>query len=168
MSTIRKSMFVIACLIGGTAGLFISLSEAQAATATATIAVSATITSLCTITALPLAFGAYTYALVAAQTTLTVTCTAASPYNVGLNLGLGTGATIALRQMTSLTSTLLGYNLYQDAGHATVWGPTIGTNTETGTGTGLVQTLTVYGQIAAAEYSAPGVYTDTVTATITY
>lgn len=168
MTVLRKLMFVIACFVGGAVSLATNPAEAQAATATATIAVTASIVSLCTITALPLAFGPYAYAVVAAQTTVTVTCTAASPYNVGLNLGTGSGSTLSLREMTSLTSTLLGYNLFQDAAHGTVWGPTIGTNTVTGTGTGLPQILTVYGQIAAAEYSATGVYTDTVTATITY
>jgi spore coat protein U-like protein len=69
--------------------------------------------------------------------------------------------------LTFLTNTLT-YSLYQDSGHATVWGNTIGTNTVTGTGTGIAQTLTVYGQIPATQYAAPGAYTDTVNVTLTY
>lgn len=140
---------------------------ASAATATSTIAVSATVLSFCTITALPLAFGNYSTGLVNAATTLAVACTVGTSYNIGLDLGAGTGATVAQRKMT-LNTSVLNYGLFSDAGHTTPWGQTIGTNTLAGTGTGLVQTISVYGQIPANQIVAPGLYTDTVTAIITY
>ena len=140
---------------------------AQATTMTSTIAVSATVLSFCTIVALPLAFGNYSQAAAAATTTLTVTCTSGTTYNVGLDAGIGTGATVAARKMSYLTNTLT-YGLYTDAGHSAVWGNTVGTNTSAGTGTGLVQTLTVYGLIPANQAVTPGAYLDTVTASITY
>jgi len=65
-------------------------------------------------------------------------------------------------------SNLLSYSLYEDSGHTTVWGQTIGTNTVTGTGTGLPVTQTVYGQIPAQQAMPVGAYTDTITVTVTY
>jgi spore coat protein U-like protein len=144
-----------------------NVSKAQANTATGTIAVSATVLSFCAVVTLPLAFGNYSQAALNATTTLTVTCTSGTTYNVGLDTGIGTGATVAARKMSYLTNTLT-YGLYSDSGHSVVWGNTIGTNTIAGTGTGLVQTLTVYGQIPASQTVAPGAYVDTVTATVTY
>ena len=141
--------------------------SSQAATATSAIAVTATVLSFCTIAANPLSFGNYSSALVTGSTTVTVACTVGTTYNVGLDVGVGTGATVAVRKMTLLTSTL-NYGLFREVGRTTNWGPTIGTDTVAGTGTGLSQVLTVYGEIPASQLSAPGAYTDTVTATITY
>jgi spore coat protein U-like protein len=140
----------------------------QTSTATGTIAVSATVLSFCSITTQPLAFGNYSSVALGATTTISVSCTNTSPYNVGLDPGQGSGATVTVRKMTYNTSNTLNYGLYQDSGHATVWGNTIGTNTVTGTGNGAAQTLTVYGLIPASQLVVPGAYTDTVTATITY
>jgi spore coat protein U-like protein len=141
---------------------------AQAATATGTIAVTATVLSFCTLVATPLAFGNYSQAALASTATVTVTCTSGTPYNVGLDIGTGSGASVATRKMTFATTNTLNYGLYSDTGHSTVWGSTIGTNTVTGTATGLPQPLTVYGLIPAGQLVAPGAYVDTVTATVTY
>jgi spore coat protein U-like protein len=145
--------------------------EADATTTvTATIAVSATVLSSCGVTALPLAFGTYSPTQstnTTAQTTVVVTCTNGTPYNVGLNAGGGTGATVASRKLTS-GSNLLTYSLYSDTGYSTVWGNTIGTNTVTGTGTGLSQTINVYGSITALQTVPAGSYTDSVTVSLTY
>ncbi len=140
---------------------------ASAATATSSIAVSATVLSFCSLTALPLAFGNYSAAAVSATTTLSVVCTVGTTYSVGLDVGQGSGATVTQRRMTFNTSQL-AYGLYSDSGHTAAWGNTVGTNTLAGTGNGLAQVLTVYGQIPANQVVAPGLYTDTVTATITY
>src|ERR1700712_1858098 len=129
------SVFLIGALISSNSG------HAQAATATATMAVSATVLSFCTIAALPLAFGSYSSVVLAATSTLTVACTTGTTYNIGLDNGGGTGATPAIRKMSYLTNTL-NYSVYSDAAHSTVWGPTVGTNTVTGTATGLAQVLT--------------------------
>jgi spore coat protein U-like protein len=48
------------------------------------------------------------------------------------------------------------------------WGQTVGTDTVTGTGNGAAQALTVYGQVTAGQFVAPGAYSDTITATVTY
>lgn len=63
----------------------------------------------------------------------------------------------------------VNYQLYLDAAHSTIWGDgTAGTSTATGTGSGLSQSLTVYGQVPAQTTPAPGTYSDTITATITF
>ena len=156
------------CAILGSAVLAFLLPQcANASTATASIAVSATVLSSCTIAASALAFGNYTSVLLTGTTNLTVACTAGTAYNVGLDVGLGTGATVAARVMTFGVATLT-YGLFSNTARTTVWGPTIGTNTVVGAGTGLPQVLPVYGQIPAGQLAAPGLYGDTVPATITY
>jgi spore coat protein U-like protein len=141
----------------------------QTATATATISVTATVSSFCTITAQPLPFGTYVNVALNGTASLGVTCTNGSAYTVVLDLGVGTGATVASRKMTLNTGTaVLGYALYQDSARSVAWGPTVGTNSEAGTGTGALQTLTVYGTITAGQFVPVGNYTDTVTATINF
>ena len=140
---------------------------ARGATATATIAVTATVFAACTISANALPFGTYTGGVNNATTTVTPFCTLGTPYTVSLDAGTGAGATVAARKMT-LSSNTLTYSLYSDSAHSVVWGTTIGTNTVAGTGSGLGQPLTVYGQIPASQNVQAGNYTDTVTATLTY
>jgi spore coat protein U-like protein len=154
-----------------TASALLPLHQARATTSTASIAVTATVLSFCTVSALPLAFGNYSPGTAStANTTIGVTCTSGTTYNVGLDAGTGSGATTANRLMTGVLnpSSTLAYSLYSNSGLSTLWGNTIGTNTVTGTGTGLVQSLTVYGKVAAGQNVAPGAYADTVTVTLTY
>ena len=62
----------------------------------------------------------------------------------------------------------LGYFIYKDAAHATVWGNTIATGVSQ-TFTGIDGTpLTVYGAITAAQNVPVGDYVDTVVATVTF
>ncbi|CAB3971748.1 MULTISPECIES: spore coat U domain-containing protein [Burkholderia] len=141
-------------------------------TATATFTVTLTIQANCTIAANPLAFGS-TGVLASAlnqQTTLSVTCSNTTPYNVGLDAGSVSGSTVASRLLagtaTGNTGTTVGFQLYQDAGHTTVWGNTQGTNTVGGTGSGSAQSINVYGQVAAQATPQPDTYQSTVTATV--
>jgi spore coat protein U-like protein len=157
-----------------TAAVLVSLAlvgaptSAIAATTTTTFAVTATVQATCIVSATPMAFGTYTGLLASATSTVSVTCTNTTPYNVGLNAGLATGATVATRKMTGPGSALLGYDLFSDSARTVNWGQTIGTDTVPGTGNGSAQALTVYGLVAAGQYLAPGAYTDTITATVTY
>lgn len=57
---------------------------------------------------------------------------------------------------------------FSNSGRTTNWGNTVGTDTVAGTGSGVAQTLTVYGQIPASQFVRSGSYTDTVVATVTY
>ena len=165
----RQKFF--ACLgVLSTLALGLLSGQAQAATASTTFSVTATVAATCTISATNLAFGTYTGAVANSNSTITVTCTNTTPYNVGLNAGTAPSATVSTRAMTGPSSATLSYGLFQDATYATNWGDTIGTggDTESGTGNGSAQALTVYGQIPAGQYPAPGTYTDTITATVTY
>lgn len=166
-SNVIKSALSAAVL--GSLALVGAPTSAVAATATTTFAVTATVQATCIVSATPMAFGTYTGALLASTTsTVSVTCTNTTPYNVGLNAGLATGATVTARKMTGPAGALLAYSLFSDSARSINWGQTIGTDTVTGTGNGSAQALTVYGQVAAAQYLAPGAYTDTITATVTY
>ncbi len=140
---------------------------ALAAIATTTFAVSVTVNATCVISSTALSFGSYTGAVNATTSTLSITCTNTTPYNVGLDAGMGTGATVNNRLMTG-GSVTLHYALFSDAAQSVNWGQTIGTDTIAGTGNGTTQVLTIYGQIAAAQFVTPSLYSDTITATVTY
>jgi spore coat protein U-like protein len=70
--------------------------------------------------------------------------------------------------MTGPSASLLHYHLYSDSGHTVNWGNTVGTDTVSMTGSGVAQTLTVYGQVPAGQFVTPGSYSDTITVTLTY
>ena len=163
-----KHLCAVIGVVAVIAGLTLSNRPAAAATATTTFSVTATVQATCLISGNNLGFGTYTGSAVAATTTLSVTCTNGTTYNVGLNAGTASGATVTTRAMTGPASATLNYALYQDSGHTTNWGNTVGTDTKSGTGNGSAQTLTIYGNLAASQYPTPGSYTDTITATITY
>lgn len=150
------------------AGLALSNLPAAASTATTTFNVTATVQATCLVSGSNLAFGTYSGSAIAMTTTLSVTCTNGTTYNVGLNAGTASGATVTTRAMTGPGSATLSYAMYQDSGHTTNWGNTVGTDTKSGSGNGSAQTLTVYGQLAASQYPSPGSYSDTITATVTY
>lgn len=146
------------------------VSPSLAATTTSTFTVQVAITASCTInSAATLNFGSQGVftANVDQTSTLQVQCTNTTPYNIGLNAGTGTGATVAVRKLTS-GSTTVNYSLYSDSGRATVWGNTVGTDTVAATGNGAAQSYTVYGRIPTQTTPAPGTYTDTITVTVTY
>ncbi|MCS4234113.1 Csu type fimbrial protein [Stenotrophomonas rhizophila] len=150
---------------------------------TTTFNVKIIITKACTITAAAATDVDFGSALSTATTpsnaqgTITAQCSALTPYTVALNAGAnaGTANDVTTRRMkntdVSVTANnFVGYQLYRDAAHTNVWGTTTGTNTAAGIGTGLAQTLNVYGQIAnpSVNNAAAGNYQDTITATITY
>jgi spore coat protein U-like protein len=145
----------------------VTVSGTRINTVTTTFLVTATVLKDCGVSATALQFGNYTGAVNNSTSTVTVTCTNTTTYNIGLSAGLATGATVTTRKMQDGTA-LLAYALYSNSGRTTNWGNTAATGWMAGTGNGAAQPLTVYGQIAAAQYPTPGSYTDTITATITY
>lgn len=150
--------------------LLTSSGTALAATATTTFTVQMTITSTCIInSASTLNFGSTGVLTtnVPGTSTIQVQCTNTTPYTIGLDAGTGVGATVAARKMTNGGNTIT-YSLYQDSGHLTVWGDTIGVNTVAGTGDGSAQGFTVNGLVPAQTTPAAGLYTDTITVTVTY
>lgn len=154
-------------------GLIAGLSMAgtsYAATTTANFQVRMTIQADCRIvSASDLDFGTngVISANVDVDSSLNVQCTNTTPYNIGLNAGTGSGATVAARLMT-LSGATIQYSLYTTAARSTVWGNTIGTNTVAGTGTGVSQVYPIFGRVPPQTTPAPGLYTDTVTVTVTF
>jgi spore coat protein U-like protein len=136
----------------------------QAATATTTFGVSATVQATCSVTATALGFGTYIPTAASTSTsTVSVTCTNGTPATFLLSAGLATGATVTNRSMTA-SGVLLNYGLFSDAAHTANFGAT----PTTANGTGSAVVTTVYGQVPAGQYVAPGTYNDTITATVTY
>lgn len=134
----------------------------------------------CTASAVGVAFGVYN-PLAAAPTTSTgsiqVSCTSTNNGNTTINLtarySAGSSGTYAARTLRS-GANALSYNLYFDAAYTQVRGDgTGGTLTgsatltlarnQTGTATGVI-----YGRAPAGQDVAPGLYSDTITVTVTY
>jgi spore coat protein U-like protein len=133
--------------------------------------VSATVLASCSVSASNLNFGTtgLLTSNIDAANSLSVTCATGTAYNVGLSAGNGSGATMAARKMTKASTTnTTTYSLYRNAARTQVWGTTIGTDTQSGTGTGSAQSLTVYGRVPSQTTPPPGVYTDTIVVTVTY
>ena len=169
----------VSCL--GAALLVAISSKAQAATTSATFQVSANVTASCSVSATNLAFGAYNVNSTTATTgtsTIAVNCTKGTSFTVAIDAGSNAGgvSNFSSRQMSDglATPDYLGYQLYSDSSHTTIWGD--GTNSSstvsgTGAGPGTTHkvTETVYGQIPAQQNVPAGAYTDgTVNVTVTY
>jgi spore coat protein U-like protein len=142
---------------------------AQAATATTTFQSKIIITASCTVTATLLDFGTtgLITANIDAASTMAVTCTNTTPYNVGIDKGVN-GASTAARKMKAAGADLVSYSIFKDTGRTSNWGDVVGTDTLTGTGSGVAQTINVYGRVPAQAGVTPATYTDTLTVTVTY
>ncbi|HEY3172988.1 MAG TPA: spore coat U domain-containing protein [Thermoanaerobaculia bacterium] len=159
-----------------TLGLAFLAAPAFAAT-TADVNISATVVSSCSITALPVAFGNYD-ALSAtpkdATGSVDVTCSVGSLPKIWLGPGLnelgGPSAAAPVRRMQKgATGNYLGYQLYQDALRATVWGGTDGSSPAAIPAVGITAvTSTIYGRVPVNQTSTTGDYTDTVVATVNF
>lgn len=158
----------ICCVAAAVAIAVAGMPVAAQANGTAGVNTSAAVLATCTIVGSAIAFGNYTSAQVDQTGSIAVVCTNGISYSVGLDAGAGTGATTAVRKLTGSQGGTLSYALYQNAARTSNWGSTIGTDTQSGNGNGVVQNLTVYGRILSGQTPQTGVYTDTVTITLTY
>ena len=147
------------------------LGSAQAQTVTNTMPVRITIQDACnvsTVAPTTLDFGTQgpLVANVDQTSTITVTCTTGALYDVGLDDGGGNAGINARRMINGAED--VAYQLYSDSGRTAVWGEAVGTDTVSGTGNGLAQTLTVYGRVPAQTTPPANVYNDSVTVTVSY
>lgn len=94
---------------------------------------------------------------------LRINCVANTPYRV--LLGAGSSGDVAARTLLGPGATVLAYNLYSDAGYATLWDDSTGVS---GLGSGADQWLSVYGRVPAQAVPGPGLYSDTVTVTVSW
>src|SRR6478735_6105414 len=138
------------------------------ASVTGSFLVTAVVQPACTISATTLAFGTYTGVQADAQSQISLNCTNYAAWNIGLNAGTFAGATVTTRKMTGPSSSSLAYWLYRDAARTLNWGNTVGTDTVAGTGTGVAQTVPVYGRLAPSQTVPSGSYQDTIVATVTF
>jgi spore coat protein U-like protein len=129
--------------------------------------------SACTFSATPITFGVYNInqqTSVYSVGTLTANCIRSLAFTVALSTG--SGESFKPRTMTDLVNGrkyTLDYNLYTDPGRSLVWGDgTEGTHVVPALGLTVPVSLIVYGQVPGSQNPAPGTFTDTVTATITF
>lgn len=142
----------------------------QTSAGTFAFTATATVVNDCFINATNVAFGTagVISGALTATGTLTVQCTNGDAFRIALNGGASGNVAARAMQRTG-GGAQIGYQLYLDAGHAAAWGDgTAGTSMATGTGSGVAQTLTIYGQVPAQTTPAPGSYSDTITATIAF
>lgn len=104
-----------------------------------------------------------------ADSSVFVTCTSGVVYSLSLDAGQNDDGTT--RRMINGTD-FVSYRLYSDTGRTTLWGDgtTFG-NEVSDTGTGVEQTVTVYGRVAEADNASTppaAAYVDTVTVTVTF
>jgi spore coat protein U-like protein len=99
--------------------------------------------------------------------TVTARCNNTLPYTVSLSGGNAAATDPTQRKMAKAAETVT-YGLYRDAARLQPWGSTAGTDTVTGTGTGVAQNITIYGRVPPQTTGSPGNYSDTIVATVTY
>lgn len=136
--------------------------------AAVSLQVAATNSPTCTVTASPVAFGsvASLVSVVNAVGAVGVTCSSGAAYSVALNGGTNGGTSATNRRMASGASRIT-YGLYRDSARTQGWYSDANT-TATGTGTGSMQSIAVYGRVPVQATPPSGTYADTVTVTLTY
>jgi len=167
-----RTRFIHAGLLLGLASMIPS-SESDAGTVTTTFQVTANVDASCSIFASDLAFGSYNENAVSpldSQSNVSVDCTNGSNWDLGLDKGLH-GASVSARAMANnfSSSVHMNYSLFQDPARTVNWGDTPGVDTITGTGTGVADTIGVYGRVPEGQTTVTaGGYADTITATLTF
>jgi spore coat protein U-like protein len=161
---------VVACAL-------LAPASAIAGSSSTSMSVTSSVVAKCTVSAPTLAFGNWDFATYGAanldgSSTLTFTCTKGAPAvyvtaDTGANGASASGTT---RAMTDGSSDYLSYELYTDAGHATVWNTTnSGGHTFAPTfAASHTATATVYGRIPSGQDAVVGSYTDSISVVINY
>jgi spore coat protein U-like protein len=98
--------------------------------------------------------------------TISTTCTYRTAWQIGLDNGQHASGTT--RRMTGVGSYAVNYELYRDNNRTVRWGNTLNLDTLSGSGTGTLQSATVYGRVPAQSAVAAGNYSDVVTVTVTF
>jgi spore coat protein U-like protein len=170
-------MFKKVALAALTAALLSSGSEA--ATQSGTFTVSATFNPTCT---LDTTQGTYNFGTIGATNStfqnqnsagqIVINCSTGTPYAVTMASSNATGGPIATGFNMANGGQLMSYKLYPASFGNAPWDEFGNSTNANGTGTGLAQNIFVLGEIPSQVPSGgvwnTGVFTDTVTATITY
>ncbi|MCA3867733.1 MAG: spore coat U domain-containing protein [Burkholderia sp.] len=131
---------------------------------------TANVINNCNISATNVSFGTASVLSGALTATVSITaqCTNGDAWKIALSGG-STGNVTARGMQRSGGGGTINYGLYTDAARSIPWGDgTGGSSTATGVGTGTSQVVTVYGAVPAQTTPAPGNYSDTITATISF
>src|SRR5215471_1595977 len=171
----RKKIYLYLSLLLAVGVLLptVSTRKALASTATSNLSVTATVVAGCLVSPGQLDFGSYNAGGPPQDASTIVTIQCSSPSTSwtldadggqngppGPAPGPGTP-----RFMKHGAGDLLGYNLYTDSNHTTVFGTSLFGSSITGTGN--VQP-NIYGRIGGTQVPAAGPYTDTVVLTLTF
>jgi spore coat protein U-like protein len=155
------------------AGVLLALAgTAHADQKSTTFQVSTMVKKNCLISAGNMDFGDWTVENNTSTTsTISVRCTNGTAFDVFLDAGLHSNSDINARQMDGPGDVNVRYNLYTD-GDA-IWGDgtTGASDGGTGAGMGSPKNLTVTGKLFVSDNEGaiePGLYSDTVTATVEY
>jgi len=147
---------------------------ATAATTTKQFQVKIAIQNTCdvsTLTAGDMDFGTHSYldSNITSTSTIKVQCTNGNTFHIGLDAGANaaTPSDVSTRRMKSGTA-FVPYQLYTDNARTTAWGNTSTDGWVAATGTGTLQSFTVYGEATPGATAPAGTYLDTVTATVTF
>ncbi len=169
-----KKFFVSVVVVG--VGAFAPCAMATT-DAVGSLSVVAQVTSACTVNTSSIDFGSFDTRTARSDSevtgTVSVTCTTGVGYTVKLDAGLweSTPDDVRTRRMKNGTANYLAYSLYTTSDRDTHWGTVVGTGTAvvSGTGSGMTQSLTVYGRIPISGNNVSvGAYADTVGITVTY
>jgi spore coat protein U-like protein len=170
---VKKSVIICALSILVMGSL---ASVAHAGSATSSFNVTAQVVQSCTISTVPLGFGNYDPIVANLSTALqvngsvTITCTKGSSTTIGLDPGQNASHAVGTtRAMAQGVVDYLSYELYQDVGHATVWGNSgVALFTPPVAPSKAARTYTIYGSVPPAQSSTTGAYTDSVVATVNF
>ena len=137
-----------------------------------TPAIAAQTSSGCSLSGVAIAFGTYDPITVIALDTAgsVVYRCGQRDHNIMITLSQGGGTSYATRRMVNGIDQLF-YNLYRDAGRTVIWG-----NGGAGTQAYIVQNppnnqdinVPIFGRIPALQNAREGVYSDTITVTMTF
>ncbi|MFT8210817.1 MAG: spore coat U domain-containing protein [Symbiopectobacterium sp.] len=161
--------------------LFMPTTFVESATISGNIGVSLTVNSTCLVNNLSSGtFGTLAFGQVAdlnnnvdaevGSSGLSVLCSSGTA--AVLTIGSGSNGTSSVRRLTNGagTPTLISYRLYSNSARSSEIA--IGGTLNVPAGTGVAQTVPIYGQIVSSEqtlkYPPVGNYTDTITATLTW
>jgi spore coat protein U-like protein len=150
---------------------FVSVASVWAGTDTDTFDVTLTIQAGCEVTSPnDLDFGTVSFldTAITADVQFQIRCSTGTIGTISLDDGDGSSGSIATRTMEN-GANVVNYSLYTTAAYSTIWGDgTGGSSTVSHTGTGVQETLTIYGQVPSQATPPPELYRDTVTITATF
>ncbi len=144
--------------------------SAYAADSTTTFTVSLTVLESCLVVATPLTF-VDVPSLASnndAQSTVTATCTIGSDYQIGLDDGVN--ADVTQRRLHDGSGNYVNYDMYTDSSRTTRWDDIGGTTTQGDDGSDVdgIKAFTVYGRVPSGQSVSTGIFTDTVTVTVSF